>query len=216
MCFSAEASFTAASILAVMGVATLKKITSSSQFFIAAIPLLFAFQQFSEGLVWLHLTHHMGSDQLFVYAQKSFLIFAFLIWPIWIPLSLLLLEKTPWRQRILFTLLGLGILLTLLNIFFYTARPHINVQVINQSLQYFGEAPPQAIIYPIVVLLPCFISSIKQAQLFGLLALIGYFVSDYFYRQTFTSVWCFYAAIMSIVMYRIVSDYQISSNPTES
>ncbi len=55
MCFSATASFTASFSLSVLGVATPTQTTSKKQLLLATFPLLFAIQQFFEGVVWLNL-----------------------------------------------------------------------------------------------------------------------------------------------------------------
>lgn len=207
MCFSTEASFTAAFILGATGGATLKSSTSRSQFFLAAIPLLFALQQLSEGLVWLHLSENIGSQTLFINAQRSFLMFAFIIWPIWTPLSLAMLEQVPWRRRMLFFNLACGVALSALNLF-YGLKQEPNVHVVHHSLQYLGKLPSQAITYPLVVLLPCFLSSLRGVLSFGIIVTISFFIADYFYTATFTSVWCFFAAIVSLSIYKILKDNQ--------
>lgn len=208
MCFSAEASFTAALVLGSAGGISLRNCSSRSQFFLAAIPLLFAFQQLSEGLVWLHFSHGIGSPSLFQNAEKSFLIFAFLIWPIWIPLSLLVLEKVSWRRTLLYLNLACGIVLSLLNLK-YGLQQEPAVQVVNHSLQYSGQVAEQTYAYPLIVLLPCFLSSLKNVWAFGLLITIGYVIADYFYEETFVSMWCFFAAVVSLSVYKILKDSQM-------
>jgi hypothetical protein len=47
MCFSANASFGMGAVLMVAGIASVKKVNNLSQVIFAAIPLLFAVQQFS-------------------------------------------------------------------------------------------------------------------------------------------------------------------------
>lgn len=207
MCFSAEASFTAALVLGVTGIATLKNSSSSSQYFLAAIPFLFAIQQLSEGMIWLHFNQNIGSNALFINTQRFFLTFAFLIWPIWIPLSLVMVEQITWRRLLLSIILIGGVALSLLNLS-YGLHQDISVKVMNHSLQYVGKVPSQAFIYPLIVLLPCFISSLKNLWIFGLLVGLGYIIVDYFYTTTFVSVWCFFAAIVSLFIYKVLKDNQ--------
>jgi hypothetical protein len=205
MCFSTEASFTAALVLAITGSLTLKNNSLRPQFFLAAIPLLFALQQLSEGFVWLHISKNIGSDALFYNAQRAFLTFAFLVWPIWIPLSLAMVEAVPWRRFVLILILYAGVILSLLNLS-YAMKHDISVQVVNHSLHYSVKVPPQAAIYPLIVLLPCFISNLKKLKLFGILIVIGYLIAAYFYKMTFVSVWCFFAAIVSLLVYKILKE----------
>lgn len=207
MCFSTEASFTAALVLGAAGGVTIKNSSSTSYFFLAAIPMLFALQQLSEGFVWLHFTEKLGSGNLFFNAEKAFLMFAFLIWPIWIPLALAAVEPHPYRRFLLYLNLGCGMILSLMN-FSYGFQQEITVRVVNHSLQYGGQIPPQTYVYPLIVLLPCFISSLKNVWVFGSLVTISYFAAEYFYSTTFVSVWCFFAALVSLSVIKIIKDNQ--------
>lgn len=203
MCFSAEASFSGALVLGIVGGAALKSCISRSQYFLAAIPLLFALQQLSEGFIWLHLSYGVGSETVFMDAQRGFLLFAFFIWPIWVALSLAVLETIRWRQILLYLNLACGIVLSLLN--FSNALMHrITVQPINHSLHYTTELPYQMEIYFLIVLLPCFISSLKKIWAFGMIIACAFPVALYFYEFSFISVWCFFAAIVSLSIYKII------------
>jgi hypothetical protein len=52
MCFSAGASFTAGVLLTFVGSETLRKVHKPSQLALASIPVFFAAQQFTEGVLW--------------------------------------------------------------------------------------------------------------------------------------------------------------------
>lgn len=207
MCFSTEASFAAALVLGSAGGITLKNSPSTSYFFLAAIPFIFALQQLSEGFVWLHFSQGMGSQFMFNNAQRAFLIFAFLVWPIWIPLSLAAVEKIYWRRILLILLLISGIILSTLN-FLAALHQEISVKIINKSLQYIGQVPSQTFAYPLIILLPCFLSSLKNIWIYGVVIALSYLAADYFYTVNFVSVWCFFAAIASLSVYKIVKDNQ--------
>lgn len=212
MCFSAEASFTAAAVLTVTGIVTLRTTTSPVQFCFALIPLLFAIQQFSEGFIWLYLKHEIGSQFLFAISKKTFLIFAFLIWPIWIPLSFLLIEPKNSRRLLLWFNLFIGLGLSILYIT-YVKNQEMSVLVVKNSIQYRGEFPHPnllTILYVTSVLLPIFISSLKNVWIFGILIAIAYLIAEYFYAATFFSVWCFFSAIVSLTIYKIMKENQYS------
>ena len=55
MCFSAGASFAGGAVLSVVGIATQGKVRKPKQRLFAVIPLLFALQQFAEGILWITL-----------------------------------------------------------------------------------------------------------------------------------------------------------------
>lgn len=207
MCFSAEASFGSAVILGGIGIAALKSCKSNAYYCLAAIPFLFAMQQFAEGVVWVHFNKYPLDKPILQMAIDAFLIFAFLVWPVWIPLSLALVEKTPWRRHVIVGVLILGIGLSSLNLM-YALRETAAVKVVNHSLQYLGQAPEQMFLYPFIILFPCFISSIRSISIFGMLVLAGYVVANYFYLHNFISVWCFFAALVSLIILKIVKDNQ--------
>ncbi|KTD57119.1 hypothetical protein Lsai_1723 [Legionella sainthelensi] len=55
MCFSASASFTAAGVIAAVGICSLLKARTYPLFLFALTPLFFAVQQALEGIVWITL-----------------------------------------------------------------------------------------------------------------------------------------------------------------
>src|SRR5581483_1350709 len=59
-------------------------------------------------------------------------------------------------------------------------------------------------VYLIAVLLPFFFSSVSLAWLLGLIIALGFIVAQISYAAAFGSVWCFFAAVASIVAYIII------------
>ncbi|MFT5723307.1 MAG: hypothetical protein ACI9JN_000416 [Bacteroidia bacterium] len=87
MCFSPEASFTAAVVITTVGVISLKKATDYPTRILACIPLFFGIQQLSEGFVWLSLLY-----ERFAYLEgissSGFIVFAWIVWPTWVPYAM--------------------------------------------------------------------------------------------------------------------------------
>lgn len=202
MCFSASASFTAACFLGGIGYFTLKE-SRPRERLLASIPSLFAVQQFSEGILWLELGHQIPHPNLFFLAQSFFLIFAFLFWPIWIPLSLIRLETISWRFYAIAGTFICGVLLAGWNLS-YAFHQEVSVQFVNHSIQYQGDIPSQRLLYPFIVIFPCLISSYPRIWIFGVLVGVSYLIANYYYMTTFVSVWCFFAAIASVALYIII------------
>ncbi len=86
MCFSATASFSAAIVIGSIGVATFQKCKHREMKILASVPFLFAMQQVAEGFVWLSFTQSKFHG-LQPAATIAFLFFAWVLWPILIPLS---------------------------------------------------------------------------------------------------------------------------------
>ena len=206
MCFSATASFTAAGILGVIGAATLSK-AKPHYHMLAAIPLLFATQQLFEGFLWLSFSQPLFTPfaQIFIY---GFLWFAFAVWPLWIPLSVIFTQTTPTKRSLLFGSLFAGVIATLALVFF-VLKSGATASIMNHHIFYHVNIPeqlwiPVSLLYLAATIAPFFIASIKSAKIFGTLLAISYTVSIYFYYDTMTSVWCFFAALLSIILFTMV------------
>ena len=210
MCFSASASFGAGIVLGAIGVVTLKKAKNFPQRLFAAIPLIFSIQQFSEGVLWVAVTnsHYAGWQQI---SSHIFLVFAYMVWPVLIPLSILLLEKNKKRRKLLQTLFITGIFISVYIAYcmlFYSVQAVIFNHHIHYTFNY-----PHALLrltwlsdafYFIATILAPFISSVKKMWLFGIIISASYLVSRIFFNDAVVSVWCYFAAILSIVILLIL------------
>jgi uncharacterized protein DUF6629 len=100
MCFSAGASFGAAAILGTAGVVTLSKVKSPSQVMFVSMPLLFALQQTAEGFEWLSFTHP-GFERYRLFMMYTFLFFAQVLWPSYVPIGIWNMEQDNTRKKFL-------------------------------------------------------------------------------------------------------------------
>ncbi len=206
MCFSAQASFTASAVLAGITLLNLRTINNKQLLPLAFVPAFFAIQQFSEGVLWLTAAQHFQPAWLANLAQNSYLFFAFVFWPLWIPFCLAILEKVVWRKIAILLLQAGGVLFSLYMIK-VGLEETVHVSMYQHSLQYVVYNVPSMIeIYAAITLLPCYFSSLKSMWIFGVLATVSFFLSLYFYEQTFTSVWCFFSAVISISLYKVLRD----------
>ena len=203
MCFSASASFTASWFLAIIGATALIKIKKSTQIMLATVPLLFAAQQGIEGLLWLSFFYDTLASWQSVFTY-GFLFFAFIVWPIWIPLSLWLQEQNPFRKKILFLFAMIGIItsLALIGWLLYAGTA---VSIVSCHIWYQAEIPLAfyylgTALYISATVGSFFNSSIAHAKLFGCALAFSYLVSYYWYYQVLVSVWCFFAALLSAAL----------------
>lgn len=207
MCFSAGASFGAGIILAIVGAGAIKEAKAPSQLMFAAIPLVFSIQQIIEGMVWLSFTNPaflLWREQ----ATYGFLVFAQVIWPAWVPLAILLMEKEKRRIRILEALSVLGIMVSVYLAFCLFSFP-VRSEAANYHIAYFIDLPASIIsdkglFYIIVTVLSPFVSSTKKMWIFGLTILLSYLLTKFFFSQYVISVWCFFAAITSGTVFYIL------------
>ena len=96
MCFSATASFSAAAVLLELGTLTLKSAIRPRELVFAVIPVLFAIQQLSEGVIWLTFRYEVPQHNAVMTHVYSF--FSHLLWLIYVPVAVLLI-KLPGRRR---------------------------------------------------------------------------------------------------------------------
>ena len=218
MCFSAGASFAGGIVISAVGVATVRKVGKPTQRLFAGIPLFFGFQQFAEGVLWVTLRSG-GHDWLQNAATYVFLVTAMVIWPVMIPLSMWFMEEGKKRKNILAGLIVTGGLLSLFYAFCfisYDVTPRIN----GFHIQYVDNFPRTLVtvasfFYPAATVAPLFVSSVRRMWLFGILITISYIVTGIFFAQYLTSVWCFFAALISVVIYWILSGYH-TTIPSEA
>ncbi len=213
MCYSAEVSFGAAIILTGIGVATAMQVRERSQYWLAALPLLFALQQASEGILWIGLTNNWTGCGIECVARYAFLILAFCTWPWLFPFALSQVEHNRQRKRVLygFVLAGLG--LSVFN-FFYLFNQGMGARIVEHSIQYTNTLPKEGPLYLILVSMPWAISSSRYGYLCAFVGAISFIITFFFYWHTFTSVWCFFAAIISAIIYYIVKDLNESKEPS--
>lgn len=201
MCFSATASFVAGTSLSVIGVATLKHVERKTEIPFAMIPLLFGIQQLTEGVLWLTFANDAPLlQQMMTYVYSGF---SHVFWPIYVPFAIGVLEAVRWRKKVLagFEVAGLAAGLYLL--YFIVTRPVI-AQVVSRHIEYISPhfyVAPVIVLYVAATCVSAFFSSHRFVNLFGVLSLASFIAAYAIYAHALVSVWCFFAALLSILMY---------------
>ncbi len=203
MCFSATVSFTAGVVLYAAGAVTISKTKKKSQLPFAAIPLLFGIQQIIEGGVWLSFKYGMPFlNQITTY---GFIFFAYILWPIFIPLSVGLLEENVNRKKILYLFRVIAVGVSAYILYFMVGHPIVS-RILNECIAYTSPAYYEHGVilvgmYLLATCVSCLFSSHKIINAFGVLAAFFFAGTYYSYTTTFVSVWCFFAAVLSSVVY---------------
>lgn len=201
MCFSATASFSASALLLGIGALTLKSTRRPREWPFAAIPLLFAVQQLSEGVIWL--TFQIEAPLLNAATTRVYSFFSHVLWPAYIPVAVLMLEPPGRRRRGLIAIAVAGAavaayLLYVLMAFPVVARP--TGQHIEYDSPHFFAAEVMTA-YLISTTVSPLLSSHRWVKAFGIAALLSFGAAYAFYAMWFISVWCFFAALLSVVIY---------------
>lgn len=121
MCFSASASFIAGTSLSAVGVAALRNTQARTEQPLAMIPLLFGIQQLTEGVIWLTFHHDAPLiKQAMTYVYSGF---SHVLWPMYVPFAMGVLEAARWRKRTLFAFEAAGIAVGLYLLYSIATRP---------------------------------------------------------------------------------------------
>jgi hypothetical protein len=199
LCFSATASFVTAGLTAAAGVLCLARASSPRELPLAAMPLLFAAQQAAEGFLWLSMPAQGGAVPALTLA---FLLFARVIWPVYAPASAWLVEPAPWRRRMMALFLALGVAVGGYLLLGLTSGP-VQARIADGHIAYTTVQPYSDLLataYFAATALPLLLSSRRAVAVLGLIVLAGSLTALAFYRGSFQSVWCYFAAAGSLVL----------------
>jgi hypothetical protein len=207
MCFSAGASFGAGILLSGIGVASIKKTNRRHDLLFAAIPLIFAAQQVTEGFLWLSLTNTSFS------ALKSpttylFLFFAQVVWPVFVPFSIYQLLQKKQQGIIPKVFVISGTVVSIYLGYCLISYP-VNGSVLGKHISYDQQYPmvlrhAGGFLYFLATIGPAFMTKMKWMNLLGGAILLSYIMTEIFYEDYIISVWCFFASIISLVVYFVI------------
>jgi len=200
--YFAVLNFTLSGAIGLVGILTLRKVSTPNEVVFALLPLLFALHQFTEGFVWLGVNGHI-EPRAFNLAAGIFIYYAQGLLPFLVPLAVWLIEKKAWRKNILGILTFLGFALAVYTMYGLSTVPS-SVTVVNNILFYNNPWTSNyydAIIYIITTCGSLMLSSSISVALFGLLNLIGLTLIFLWRPYGFTSLWCLYAAVISGLLY---------------
>ncbi len=212
MCFSAEASYSAAAILLPAGGIAIRRAYQTNRNYLplAALPALFGIQQLFEGLVWTG--NGLSSDDMVARYSMAYMFFSWLAWPVWVPFSTYFLE--PCRRRYIYLIFAIaGGMLGAMQFFPYFAHDGwLVTKFFPNAISYQGTVLFDFImrreltyaIYLFVIIAPLLTSSDKQAKLFGVLITAVVSMTYLFFKFAYISVFCFGGALMSLYIVRIV------------
>lgn len=208
MCFSATASFTAATVLVPMGGLSIWRAWRDDRRYLAlgALPLLFGLQQLFEGLVWnAGEAHNLAAITRY---SLAYMFFSWLAWPIWVPFATFFVE--PQRRRpmyLVFAIAG-GILGGVQFVPYFAHQGWLTTSFLPNAIVYGGTEildsivgrPETYVVYLAIIILPLLISSQKDVRIFGGLVTLVLLTTYFFFIYAYISVFCFGGALMSLYL----------------
>lgn len=213
MCFSATASFATSVVLVPLGsFALVHAYQFKKQYLaLAAMPLLFGIQQMFEGALWLVLDDQLNIAQHI--PALGFLFFAYFLWPFYVPLAAFFVEEDRVRRRIFLAVAAIGLIVGVyLYVPLLVSPEWLSLRIHSGSIFYepkliFDNTIPigaHRIGYALIVALPLLFSTVVNVRLFGFLILFSVIVSAVSFAYAFVSIWCFFAALLSIYLAYVI------------
>lgn len=213
MCFSATASFTSAALLIPAGAYCLAKANCLDKPYwaFAMLPILFGLQQTIEGGIWLSL--QAGEAESAHRLALGFLLFSHLFWLGWVPYSAYLTESSPRLRRAFLLIVLVGLLLGAAMYLPLLNNPAwVSVSIVEHSIDYelkfisdaYVSQQMVTILYLLVILVPLMLSSDLYHRSLGLLVFLSGLAAWLFFDWVFVSVWCYFAAIISLYIFFII------------
>ena len=177
----------------------------------AVYPLAFGIQQGFEGLVWLGLQEE--NAEMVSIASRGFLFFSHFFWLVWVPFSVWMIEINPARKRAVAVLIAIGFFYGL-SVFLpsFLIGDWLSMEQVNRSLDYkttliydgYINRTVLRVFYAVIVVSSLVLSTDRRIQVFGALVSASLILTYAFFSYAFISVWCFFAAILSVYLAVII------------
>lgn len=199
MCFSAQADLVGGVVLGAIGVDTLRHVGQRREYLpLAALPLMFAAHQLAEAFVWWGLQGHLG-DTVADVATWLYLLFAFVLLPVYVPVAVLVAESSGQRRKLIRWSVVVGGIVSALLLAAMVRGP-VTASLDDWHIRYgtgIDAAVPIVGAYIVATCGSLLLSTNRILVRFGLVNLAAVVVLAIFVVEGFASLWCAWAALAS-------------------
>jgi len=204
MCFSPEADLAVGTVAIAVGVDALRHVRAARQIPLASIPLLLGLHQVTEAFVWWglqgHVAHSVERVALWIY-----LLFALAALPPILTIAIGLVEQSAGRRKVIWAFACVATAVaTVLAIAMF--RGPLGSEMRHHYIAYDTSALADGgwltALYVVATCGALLASSYRDLALLGALNLVVVPLLAWLTLSGFISLWCFWAAIMSIVIAR--------------
>ena len=199
MCLSAQADLIGGVVIGVIGVDAVRHVGNRRDHLpLAALPLILAFHQFDEAFVWWGLQGHVAESVGRV-ATWIYLLIAFVLLPVYLPVAVLCLEPRGRRRRVMAALTGLGLAVSSVLLAAMIAGP-VTAELGEHHVNYdTGLRSAGLVVLPYVVATcgALLFSGYRDVALFGVVNIVAVAVLSRLTIDGFASLWCAWAAVSS-------------------
>jgi hypothetical protein len=197
VCFSPQADVVGGVVITAIGIDAYRNLHGrSDHYLLATLPLLLGAHQLIEAFVWWglegHVPHSVGRLAVWLY-----LLIAFVVLPVFVPLSVLVLEPTRHRKWRMLPFVGLGAIVSAVLLAAMvsgpveaTAQPYHIAYSIRLSNGGFI-----VVLYVIAICGALLFSGYRHVLIFGIANLVAVAIIARLTINGFASVWCGYAAL---------------------
>jgi MFS family permease len=202
MCFSAQADLVGGAVLAGIGLDAVRHVRRRHDHLaLATLPFLLAAHQLDETLVWWGLQGHINAEIGRV-ATWIYLLFAFFVLPIYVPLAVFALEPPGRRRSIIAGFVVLGAVVSTVLLIAMLSGP-VTATLGDHHIGYgigLHAGLAVTVAYVAATCGPMIFSGYHRLFLFGIVNLIAVAVLARLAISGFASLWCAWAALTAAVI----------------
>jgi hypothetical protein len=199
MCFSAQADLVGGLVLGAIGIDTLHHVGGRREYLpLAALPLMFAGHQVTEAFVWWGLQGHVG-DTVTDVATWLYLLFAFVLLPVYVPVAVLIAEPPGTRRRLIRWFVVVGALVSV-SLLAAMLRGPVTSSLADWHIRYgtgIDAAVPIVGAYIVATCGSLLVATDRILVRFGAVNLVAVAVLALLVVDGFASLWCAWAAVAS-------------------
>ena len=144
-----------------------------------------------------------GPDPTVHLLTIAYLLFADVLWPALVPAAVWLVEPAPARRKAILLTLAAGAATSLYYLAALATHP-VSAAIFGAHVSYSFSHEHETLAFVFYVVATCLaplLSSYRTVRLLGAV-IIGSMIAAYWiYLEWFASVWCFFAAVASVVVF---------------
>jgi hypothetical protein len=198
MCFSPEADLVGGVVIGAIGIDTVRHCRHRREVPIASLPLLLAGHQLVETFVWWSAAGRAPPEAGRI-AMWLYLLFAFCVLPLFVPLSMTAVEPRRRRRGLMapFAAAG-GVTAGILLVALLRTAPSASIGTAH--IAYKVAVPAGGFVVALYIVATCgpfFLSSFRHAVAFGVANLAAALLLAWALPSGFASIWCGWAALTS-------------------
>jgi hypothetical protein len=202
VCFSPQADIVGGVVVGAIGIDVIRHVPLwHDHKMLAALPLMFAANQMDEAVVWWalqgHISHEAGRVALWIY-----LLFAFVVLPVFVPVAVLLIEPAGRRRWIVAPFVAIGAVVSSV-LLIEMLRGSIVAKLAHYHIAYGIHPGAGGLIVGVYVVATCgalLFSGYRDIAIFGIVNLIVVAALARLTIDGFASLWCGWAAVASGAM----------------